>query len=242
MRRSSPETPRPRSPGRAGGRVPDLRLVPGGSADAKGLEMPDEDSLESELARDVDGAFERLVAAYQDRLFGFALRLCANREDAEEVAQDAFVRAYRALKTYPADRIRSLALRAWLYRIALNVARNRFRRKRHTTVSLETAGGRVDDAALALDPSDDPDSRPDRLLEKSRQRADIGTLVEALPPRFRTALILRYIEDLPIAEVAAVLGQPLGTAKSNVHRAINALRVSLSSSRSTRLRALEATR
>ncbi len=204
--------------------------------------MPHEESLESELARDVDAAFERLVSTYQDRLFGFAMRLCGNRQDAEEVAQDAFVRAYRALKTYPAERVRSLALRAWLYQIALNVARNRFRRKRHATVSLETAGGRGEDGRPALDPSGDPEQRPDRLLEKSCQRADIATLVQALPARFRTALILRYVEELPIAEVAAVLGQPLGTAKSNVHRAINALRVSLSNSRSARPRALEVIR
>ncbi|MEO8430979.1 MAG: sigma-70 family RNA polymerase sigma factor [Acidobacteriota bacterium] len=204
--------------------------------------MPNPETLEAQLARDLDGAFERLVSEYQDRLFGFALRLCRNREDAEEVAQDSLVRAYRALKTYPADRIRALSLRAWLFRIALNVARNRFRRRRQVTVPLETAGGRGEDGARPFDPVDDPEERPDRRLEKSRGRADLETLVHALPDRFRTALILRYIEEMPIAEVATVLGQPLGTAKSNVHRAINALRVSLSNSRSARVRALEAIR
>ena len=70
----------------------------------------------------------------------------------------------------------------------------------------------------------------------------MASLIAALPPRFREALILRYVEGLPIAEVAAVLKQPLGTAKSNVHRAINALRDSLSHSRGARLRALEVIR
>ena len=77
------------------------------------------------------------MRVYQDRLFSYALRLTARREDAEEVAQDAFVRAYRALATYPAERIRGLALRPWLYRITLNVARNRFRGKKLRTVSLD---------------------------------------------------------------------------------------------------------
>ena len=200
-------------------------------------------SLAADLARDLDGSFERLVLGYQDRLYGFALRFCGNREDAEEIAQDALVRAYRALTTYPPERIRAIALRAWLYQIVLNVARNRHRRKRHPTVSLDTSGRAAGDGrAAALDPADEADDRPDRRLERRRERADIATLVAGLPPRYREPLILRYVEGLPIAEVASVLKQPLGTAKSNVHRAINALRESLSRSRSVRLRALEATR
>jgi len=207
--------------------------------------MAHEASLEADLARDLDGSFERLVLMYQDRLYAFAMRFCGNREDAEEVAQDAFVRAYRALKTYPAERVRALALRAWLYQIALNVARNRYRRKRPRTLSLET-GSRSADAeerdGVAFDPPGKSEDRPDRRFERRRERADLATLVAALPPRFREALILRYVEDLPIAEVAAILKQPLGTAKSNVHRAINALRDSLSLSRGARMRALEVTR
>jgi RNA polymerase sigma-70 factor (ECF subfamily) len=207
--------------------------------------MRDEGSLEADLARDLDGSFERLVLTYQDRLYAFALRFCGNREDAEEVAQDAFVRAYRALKTWPAERVRSLALRPWLYQIALNVARNRYRRKRPRTVSLESASpsrNGVEPHGAAFDPPADAEDRPDRRFERGRQRADMASLVADLPPRFREAVILRYVEDLPIAEVAAVLKQPLGTAKSNVHRAINALRDSLSKSRGARLRALEVTR
>jgi len=207
--------------------------------------MPHEGSLEADLARDLDGSFERLVLTYQDRLYAFALRFCGNREDAEEVAQDAFVRAYRALKTYPAERVRTLALRAWLYQIVLNVARNRYRRKRHRTVSLESASRSMDGRephGAAFDPPANAEDRPDRRFERGRERADMASLVAALPPRFRDALILRYVEGLPIAEVAAVLKQPLGTAKSNVHRAINALRHSLSHSRGARLRALEVTR
>ena len=71
-----------------------------------GRTMEDE-GLRKRLAEDVDGAFEDVVRSYQDRLFSFALRVTGNREDAEEVAQDAFVRAYRALCGYPAERIRA---------------------------------------------------------------------------------------------------------------------------------------
>jgi len=178
--------------------------------------------VEAELAKDVDLHFERLVSEYQDRLYGFALRLMRQREDAEEVVQDAFVRAYRALKGYSAERIRAMALRSWLYQITLNVARNRLRRKRHPTETLDGAA-----SERAVDPSDGPLTR----LEASRRRADLATLVAGLPSRYRTPLILRYVEGLKLEEVAEILRQPLGTTKSNVHRAINALRESISESR-----------
>lgn len=212
-------------PQAAGGR--ELRLVPGGGGSVAPATVTSEDaSLRQALAGDVDGSFERLVRAYQDRLYSFAHRLCGNAADAEEVAQDAFVRAYRALKGYGAERIEGLALRPWLYRIALNVTRNRFRRKRHPTVPLGDADGR-----LVHDPQDDPASRPDARFEQARERADLATLVAGLPDRYRSALILRYVEGLKLEEVAAILKQPLGTTKSNVHRAVNALRVAITQSR-----------
>lgn len=248
MRRSDTPTPNPPARKKPERSVPPgsgwLRLVAGNPARGEEAKLmrrqAPADSLEDALARDLDGTFERLVLEYQDRLFGFAFRLCASREDAEEIAQDAFLRSYRALKGYPPDRIRGLALRAWLYQITWNVARNRFRRKRHRFVSLESGGGI--ETFGRLDPADDPERRPDRRLEKRRERADIATLVLALPERFRAPLVLRYVEGLPVDEVAAVLKQPVGTAKSNLHRAVNALRASLSRSRSVRLRPLEVNR
>ena len=166
-------TPCVGSPGSApGSRLdggPGLRLV-GPEAEAEAREgalergRPALDPLNAALAQDLDGSFEGLVRAYQDRLYSFALRLTGRREDAEEVAQDAFVRAYRALKTYPAERVRALALKAWLYQITLNVARNRLRGKRRVFVPIE-----------AWEARDDPSSRPDARLESSRRRADLAT-------------------------------------------------------------------
>jgi RNA polymerase sigma-70 factor (ECF subfamily) len=187
-----------------------------------------DERLAAELARDLDGSFEQLVRTYEDRLYSFALRLAGKPEDAEEIAQDAFVRAYRALKTYPEERIRTMTLRAWLYQITLNVARNRFRGKRHQFVSLSN-GGPGEAAANAAE--DDPGTRPDARFEKTRRRADLASLVSQLPERYRSALILRYVEGLSLEEVATILKQPLGTTKSNVHRAINALRAAITESR-----------
>src|SRR6185369_939386 len=139
--------------------------------------MPHAAALEAALAEDLEGSFERLVREYQDRLYSFAHRLAGNPQDAEEIAQDAFVRAYRAMKTYPAERIRSLSLKAWLYQITLNVARNRFRGKRPRHVSIDARDG---DGRALWEPEDDPAERPDSRFEQGRRRADIASLVSSL--------------------------------------------------------------
>ena len=196
--------------------------------DSEESAMPQEGTLQAGLARDLEGSFERMVQEYEDRLYTFAHRLSGNSEDAEDIAQDAFVRAYRALKTYPPERIRAMSLKAWLYQITLNVARNRARGKRPNHVSIDERAG---DGRSVWEPEDDPENRPDSRFEQGRRRADIATLVAKLPERYRSALILRYMEGLRLEEVAAVLKQPLGTVKSNVHRAVNALREALLQSR-----------
>jgi RNA polymerase sigma-70 factor, ECF subfamily len=214
------------------GRSPGFRLVMGQPEQERGrqrIAMSQDEEFRSQLAEDLDGSFEALVRAYQDRLFSFALRVTGNREDAEEIAQDAFVRAYRALATYPAERIRSLALRAWLYQITLNVARNRLRGKKLRLISLDHPFSPQSEATWEA--PDDPDSRPDARYAAARERADISSLVAGLPERYRAPLVLRYVEGLRLDEVAKVLRQPLGTTKSNVHRAIIALREALSESR-----------
>jgi RNA polymerase sigma-70 factor, ECF subfamily len=188
-----------------------------------------EQALPASLALDLDGCFEQLVSHYQDRLYSFAYRLTRNREDAEEVAQDAFVRAYRALKVYPSERIRSLSMRAWLYQITLNVTRNRLRRKRLRLVSTSAADS--SEAAPAFDAPDDPERRPDSIFEKEERRIRLAALVATLPERYRSTLVLRYVEGLSLEEVAAILKQPLGTVKSNAHRAVVALRELISQSR-----------
>src|ERR1700716_4130539 len=115
--------------------------------------MIDEHSLSAGLAVDLDGHFEQLVRTYQDRLYGFALRLTGSRPDAEESTQDAFVRAYRALERYPADRRRELRLRPWLYQITLNVVRNRVRRPTLVTVPVDGPVGN----GLAAHQDDQPE-------------------------------------------------------------------------------------
>ncbi len=185
-------------------------------------------TLPAALADDLDGTFERAVLTYQGRLYGFALRLTGNRQDAEEVAQDTFVRAYRALQRFEPERIAALALRPWLYQIALNVARNRLRGKRHRTVPLllgdEGTGDERRRDAGAAEPPDEASEGPLAYAERAGLSESLGALVAQLPPRYRTAVILRHIEGLSYPEAAGALGQPVGTVKANVHRGTKLLR------------------
>lgn len=171
----------------------------------------DDTGLALLLARDLDANFEALVLHFQDRLYRFALRLSGNAQDAEEIAQDAFIKAYRALERYPADRVRAMALRPWLYQIALNVWKNRIRRKKLPRSELD---GEI------VSPADGPDGQ----AEAQARGEDVIRALERLPDRLRTAVVLRHIEGLSYDEIASVLDQPVGTVKSNVHRGLGVLR------------------
>ena len=171
-------------------------------------------ALAAGLARDVDAGFERLVERYQHRLYGFVLTLTKNRSDAEEIAQDAFVSAYAALRRYEPERRRSLSLRAWLFTIALNKVRNRARR----APSLPIEDG-LDAATREAD-------APDVLAAQNEAIAVVRRALDELSPRYRTPVVLRHIEGLSYDEIAQVLDQPVGTAKANVHRGLALLRKS----------------
>jgi RNA polymerase sigma-70 factor (ECF subfamily) len=172
-----------------------------------------------ELGKNLDGCFERLVRAYQDRLYSFAQRLTRHVQDAEEVVQETFVRAYQALKTYPPGRIESMDLKPWLYRILLNVFRNRIRRGCLQTVSLDKINvnsgmSKVNEATI------DPES----LVGESEIRKQLGKALTSLPEKYRVPVVLRYVEGIAYSEMREILKQPEGTIKANVHRGIELLR------------------
>jgi RNA polymerase sigma-70 factor (ECF subfamily) len=176
------------------------------------LSPPDESRLLADLAVDLDGTFGALVGAHGDRLFTIALRVLGDRSDAEEAAQDAFVRAYRALAGYEASRIRDLRLRGWLTTILLNVCRNRTRVRRVQTTE------------LAFEPAAEPAVDP--VAGHETREAWAGVL-RTLPPAQRTAIVLRHVDGLSYAEMAEVLDRPEGTLKAQVHRGLATLREAL---------------
>ena len=174
--------------------------------------------LAQRLATDLDGNFEALVVAMQGPVYRFAYRWSGNAQDAEEIAQDAFVRAYGALQGYEAERIAALNLTPWLMTITVNVARNRVRRKRLLTVDLDGS-----DELLSTELEE-----PERVSERNELSHRLADALRALPPRYRAPVILRHVIGLRYDEIAEALDQPPGTAKSNVHRGIQLLRTRLS--------------
>jgi RNA polymerase sigma factor (sigma-70 family) len=168
----------------------------------------------AELARDVDGAFATLVAHHQDLVFGVARRMTGNPQDAEDLAQEAFLRAYRALGGYDVARIRDLRLRGWLVQITLNLGRNRARDLGPPTSELDTV----------VEPADATRDRPESVAERRDAARYWRELLTELPPRFRRAVELRHVEGLSYGELAEALDRPVGTVKSDVHRGTRLLR------------------
>jgi RNA polymerase sigma factor (sigma-70 family) len=185
--------------------------------------MDHDTALAAGLAHDLDGAFPDLVAAHVDRLYSIALRLLGDRSDAEEVAQDALVRAHRAMAGYEADRIAELRLRPWLASIAVNLARNRRRRiaDRRPPDSLEPL------LEAGFDPRDAATVEPASVAERRASAEDLAALLLRLPTPVRAAVILRHVEGFSVAETAAVLGRPEGTIKAQVSRGLERLRTLL---------------
>jgi RNA polymerase sigma factor (sigma-70 family) len=170
-------------------------------------------NLVDRLADDLDAAFPDLVRELQDGLFSGALRLTGNRADAEEITQDAFARAYRALQAYPPDRIRALKLSGWLWTIAINLCRNQARgAARHPVV---LAGDGIGTQV---------DHRPGPEQLALDAEPPLARQLATLPVPMRSAVVLRHVAGLSYAEAAEVLGRPEGTVKADVHRGLERLR------------------
>lgn len=168
------------------------------------------------LVDDLDAGFAELMREYGGVVYSVARGFTATAADAEDLAAEAFLRAYRALCGYDAARIEALALRAWLLTILRNTARNAARDAarrppgppRHEATDNETAGG--------VDPAGH--------VEADETQRGLGALLAELPEAQRTAVVLRHALDLPIGEIAVVLNVKDGTAKSHVSRGLQRLR------------------
>jgi RNA polymerase sigma-70 factor (ECF subfamily) len=186
--------------------------------------MMDADAaLANGLARDLEAAFPVLVANHQDRLYTIALRLLGDRRDAEEVAQDALVRAFRAMRGYPRERVAALRLRPWLASITVNLARNRRRRldDRQPPTSLEPL------VAAGFDLPADGRSAPVAAAVRRETKRELAAALLVLSPAVRAAIVLRHVDGLSVAETAEALGRPEGTIKAQVHRGLRELRAFL---------------
>ena len=163
------------------------------------------ENLARALASDLDKAFAELVCELQHGVFSGILQLTGDHHRAQDLTQEAFIRAYLALRTYPSERIRSMRLRGWVWTIALNLLRNQIRSQ-----TLRPVPVRLEDAGYIP-------TEPPRLRAWQRKWA-------LLPSTQRQAVILRHVAGLSYQEISEATARPRSTARSDVHRGLNRLR------------------
>jgi len=173
-----------------------------------------------------EAAFGEIVSRYRDRIYAMVLQLLRNREDAEEVTQDAFIRAHRGLAQFRGES----SFSTWLYQIATNLARNRYwywwRRKRDRSVSLDAPVGEDNDLTLADVIPAEVDS-PDEVTVNEEFVNRISKGMDKLSGGHREILVLRNVKNLSYEEIGTILGISVGTVKSRIARARESLRSKL---------------
>ncbi len=181
--------------------------------------MNDDAPLIAETLAGNSDAFGRLVTKYQDRLYNSLVHVVGSTEEAQDVAQDAFVQAFLKLSTFQGNS----AFFTWLYRIAFNVAISQ-RRKHKTTVSIDQQRELSGNEPL------DHNQAPTERIESQERIAQVRTALAALGEEHRTVLILREIDNCSYEEIAEILDLPVGTVRSRLHRARLELREQLKES------------
>ena len=158
-------------------------------------------------------AFDELVRRYSSRMVNVAYQVLGDRELAEDVAQETFLRAYKS-----AARYRQISkFSTWLYTIALNLCRNELRRRKFKTYSLEGMAERDEESKVRVDIPDEK-TQPDLDMERKEAGTLVRQAVEKLPEKFKTPLVLRDIQELTYEEISEILDLPEGTVKSRINR------------------------
>lgn len=165
------------------------------------------------LATDLNGYFSQLMLSYQQRLYAFALRQSGSPQDAQDIVQEAFIRAYHALADYPAERIRMMKLQPWLYKITLHVF---YRHKGNDR--LQSAPLDLSEESIHLAIEDDERGQPEQIVEDKEALCELEEMISRLPEQYRVAVSCYYFDEFSYREIADLLNLPIGTIKSQVHR------------------------
>jgi RNA polymerase sigma-70 factor (ECF subfamily) len=181
---------------------------------------PDDNRLISDCLKGQPAAFGDLVRRHQDRLYNMAYRLMGNAEDAQDVVQEAFLSAYQSLGSFKGDSL----FYTWLYRIAVNTAIS-VKRKQRVVVSIHGSGP----DQPGVEPLDSSEiNRPGRALEQAEEEKRVQRALDHLSHEHRAVLVLKEIEGQKYEAMADILGVPIGTIRSRLHRARLELRELLS--------------
>jgi RNA polymerase sigma-70 factor (ECF subfamily) len=192
---------------RLGGATAELPM----SADSSDL------SLVRRVQRGERSAYDLLVLKYQHKVVKLVMRYVRDPADAQDVAQEAFIKAYRALPQFRGDS----AFYTWLYRIAINTAKNALAARDRSPVSYEL-DAHGEDSQDMVGRLKDPDT-PEGLALTEEIRTTVNSAIEALPEDLRTAIVLRELEGMSYEEIAASMDCPVGTVRSRIFRAREAI-------------------
>jgi len=163
-------------------------------------------------------AFDLLVLKYQRKVLRLLARMVRDPGDVEDVAQEAFIKAYRALPQFRGDS----AFYTWLYRIAINAARNWQAAKRRRPVNISALESPEGETFRQIDTLSDI-ATPDSMLASREIVAAVNAAIEDLPADLRTAIVLREIEGMRYEDIAQTMGCPIGTVRSRIFRAREAI-------------------
>ena len=179
--------------------------------------MKDQENIIARARRGDADAFEQLVVAYRDQVFRLALRMCGSEADADEVAQEAFLSAWKALPNFRGESQFS----TWLYQLTTHAAIDLMRREKRQIAAADD----ITEVSAA-----DPAPSPQQQAEQSEQREIVRDAILQLAPEQREVVVLRFMEELSYEEIGAVLKLPSGTVKSRLNRAKAQLKEILSKS------------
>jgi RNA polymerase sigma-70 factor (ECF subfamily) len=178
----------------------------------------DDQGLIDACRRGQTEAFGMLVRRYQDRLYPTVLRLTGSAEDAHDLLQETFLRAYRKLSLFQGES----SFYTWVYRIAVNLALSDRRRRKSARSAVDLSGRET------FDPADDPaQTDPAGPLERAERDARVQDALSTLAPDHRAVVVLKDLDGLRYEEIAELLNIPVGTVRSRLHRARNELRLLL---------------
>ncbi|WP_442597559.1 RNA polymerase sigma factor SigW [Neobacillus sp. D3-1R] len=166
-------------------------------------------------------AYGEVVEIYKDKVYHLCFRILGNRHEAEDIAQDAFIRAYINISSFNIE----MKFSTWIYRIATNLCIDRIRKKKPDYyLDAEVAG--TDGLTMYSQISSNSDM-PEKELESLELEETIQREILKLPDKYRTVIVLKYIEELSLIEIGEILNLPIGTVKTRIHRGREALRKQL---------------
>lgn len=166
-------------------------------------------------------AFGEIVEIYKNSVYQLCFRMLGNRHEAEDMAQEAFIRAFVNIKSFN----QSLKFSTWLFRIATNLCIDRIRKKKPDHYLDAEVAGIEGLTMYSQIPSDTP--LPEKELESLELKEAVQKEILKLPDKYRSAIVLKYIEGLSLNEISEILDLPLGTVKTRIHRGREALRQQL---------------